>query len=76
VRNPSSNTKVAQQIRHFTHLPLPTCALEGGSKTTVTRRRRSIKLAKLFEMVVDFDPRGGDWQATQIMRRLARLKLR
>jgi hypothetical protein len=37
---------------------------------------RSIKLAKLFEMVVDFDPRGGDWQATQIMRLLARLKLR
>ena len=37
---------------------------------------RSIKLAKLFEMVVDFDPRGGDWQATQVMRLLARLKLR
>jgi hypothetical protein len=35
-----------------------------------------VKLAKLFEMVVDFDPPGADWQATQIMRRLARLKLR
>jgi hypothetical protein len=35
-----------------------------------------VKLAKLFEMVVDFDPRGGDWQATQIMRLTARLKLR
>jgi hypothetical protein len=21
-----------------------------------------VKLAKLFELVVDFDPRGGDWQ--------------
>ena len=37
---------------------------------------RCAKLAKLFEMVVDFDPRGGDWQATQVMRLLARLKLR
>ena len=34
----------------------------GGATAVRAALDQRVKLAKLFEMVVDFDPRGGDWQ--------------